>query len=345
MQANNTESLVSESIQLEFFQLIQQRIPTNLSLVDEVADLLNISNDSAYRRLRGETSLSFDEIKLLSLHFQISLDALIGSDSYSVNFQFKPLDEIEYSFLDYMHSVVIDLKEIEADENSEVLYIANDIPLFHLFHVPEIASFKGFVWQKTVLGYSKLRDQKFSISKVDSDDLDKVSRQLRDIYCRVPSTEIFHPGTIDTTLNQIEYYYEAQMFENVNDALALCDKLAGLMNHLEKQAEFATKFSGDSVPTQKRSNYQLYFNDVLYIDNAVLVKTKEHRTVYLINMTLNSVITRSPSFYNEFHKTVQNLLSKSTLISGTSEKLRSKIFRIYEEKIAQLKRKIAYSNK
>jgi hypothetical protein len=36
-----------------FFHHIKERMPDHLSLVDEVAELLNMSNDSAYRRFAG----------------------------------------------------------------------------------------------------------------------------------------------------------------------------------------------------------------------------------------------------------------------------------------------------
>ena len=45
-------------IQGNFFKQIKQNLPAHLSLADEVAELLNISQDSAYRRIRGEKSLA-----------------------------------------------------------------------------------------------------------------------------------------------------------------------------------------------------------------------------------------------------------------------------------------------
>jgi hypothetical protein len=63
-------------VQQIFFRHIKASLAGHLSLVDEVADLLNISNDSAYRRIRGEKLLSFEEIQILCTHYKISLDQL-----------------------------------------------------------------------------------------------------------------------------------------------------------------------------------------------------------------------------------------------------------------------------
>ena len=41
-------------IQLVLFQKIRDQLSDHVSMVDEIADILGISNDSAYRRIRGE---------------------------------------------------------------------------------------------------------------------------------------------------------------------------------------------------------------------------------------------------------------------------------------------------
>jgi hypothetical protein len=66
------------------FNHIKTVLPSNLSLADEIADLLDVSVDSAYRRIRGEKQISFEEIQKLSNHFKISIDKILNlkSDSF-----------------------------------------------------------------------------------------------------------------------------------------------------------------------------------------------------------------------------------------------------------------------
>jgi hypothetical protein len=63
-------------VQNAFFERVRERMNSNLSLVNEIAEVLNVSNDSAYRRLRGETALSLNEAFLLASHFQIALEEI-----------------------------------------------------------------------------------------------------------------------------------------------------------------------------------------------------------------------------------------------------------------------------
>lgn len=328
------------SIQVEFFQKIKERLPDNLSLVNEVAELMDVSNDSAYRRIRGETELTLEEIGILSQRFKVSVDSIIESTSNTVNFHYKPITESDFSYVNYMESVLKALSDVEKQKEKEIIYISNDIPFFHIFNIPEVAAFKAFVWQKTVLDYKGMSEKKFALGEVD-DQLRAVSRGLRDTYNKIPSVEIFHPGTIDVTLAQIEYYSVAGLFENWKDAIMICDKLHELVNHLENQAKMGHKFHPkQDLPEVVENNYTLYFNDVLYIEDRVLVKSGNMRAVYLINMTLNSLITNSTTFYDHMHITIQNLITKSSLISGVSDKERSRIFVNYRKKIDHLKDKI-----
>jgi hypothetical protein len=70
-----------------FFQHIKTLLPDQVSMVDEIADLLNISTDSAYRRIRGEKPITLEEIKILTARFNISIDSLLHRDT--TNFVFS----------------------------------------------------------------------------------------------------------------------------------------------------------------------------------------------------------------------------------------------------------------
>ena len=51
------------------FDKIREKLPSENSLVLELADLLDVSTDSAYRRIRGQTKLSLEEAVLLVRKF------------------------------------------------------------------------------------------------------------------------------------------------------------------------------------------------------------------------------------------------------------------------------------
>ena len=79
----------SGNTQLRFFKHIKSLLPPNISFVDEIAGLLNISNDSAYRRIRADKPISFDELQKLCVHYKVSLDQFLNLQTDSFIFSGK----------------------------------------------------------------------------------------------------------------------------------------------------------------------------------------------------------------------------------------------------------------
>ena len=141
----------NQDTQQLFFTLIKEKLPQHVSLVDELADVLKISNDSAYRRIRGEKILTLDEIQTLSKQFSISLDSLFNSSIESVTFNYKAIDNTAFTLEQYLSTIHADMEAFENTGNARLVYVAKDIPIFHNFQFMELAAFKMFFWLKTVV--------------------------------------------------------------------------------------------------------------------------------------------------------------------------------------------------
>ena len=115
-------------IQLQFFQRIRDQLPGHISLVEDIAELLEISNDSAYRRIRGEKPLSLQEVAKLCRHYSFSVDELLGSCLInSVTFQTNMLDQENYSFLDWMRSLLSNALKTSSIDEAEAIFILNEL--------------------------------------------------------------------------------------------------------------------------------------------------------------------------------------------------------------------------
>ena len=73
-------------IQKALFQQIKGKLPPNIYFVHEISEVLGISDDSTRRRIRGEKTLSFEELYKLSTRFGISIDSLFNVQSRNVIF-------------------------------------------------------------------------------------------------------------------------------------------------------------------------------------------------------------------------------------------------------------------
>ena len=90
-------------LQQQLFLAIKSKLPRDASVADELAGLLDISTDSAYRRMRGEKTITFEELYTIATHYRISLDQLMNIDNGTIMFQGQFLDKNNFRFEEYMN--------------------------------------------------------------------------------------------------------------------------------------------------------------------------------------------------------------------------------------------------
>ena len=336
-----------ESAQSKLMQRIKSGLPGNISLVDEMADLLGVSNDSAYRRIRGETTLSIEEIALICNHFKISFDAFISNNKETagnlnqVNFTYYQLSGHVNTFREYLENMKRDIYTLlKFPENERsVIYAAEDIPVFQHFAHPFLTAFKIFYWNKSILNAPGFEDKKFDTLHVDT-DLVGIARDIYDAYAKISSIEIWSDDTVNSTLKQVEFYWEAGAFKSKEDALKVCGELSLLFSRISKQAEMNVKFDSNNKPASSENNYALYQSDVMIGNNCVMSQMGNIKGSYISYHTFNVMLTMNPGFCNETDLWLKNLIRKSNLISGVAEKQRYRYFKQVDEALKRLVTKI-----
>ena len=320
------------SVQKVFFQHVKDNLPPHLSLVDEVAELLNISIDSAYRRIRGEKEISFEEIRTLCSHFRISLDQLFHLESDAIIFWGKFINNTDFGFDQYLQDILQLLQYINSFEQKEICFMSKDIPLFHHFNFPELAAFKCFFWVKTIL-----QDPLYNKKRFVADDflpsIQSACTKIIEAYNNIPSQEIWHAESIHATIRQIEYYKDTKVFVSAQDLDKVYASLHKTIDHIEAQVELGCKFAFCEQQPVKMAPLKFFFNEFLLGDNTYLVSLNGSKMVLINHAVLNTVRTKDSYFTACTNEHFQNIIRKSTQISGVGEKERSKYFNVLREKI------------
>lgn len=327
----------STQLQQFFFQHIKSNLPAHLSFVEEIAEQLNISTDSAYRRIRGEKPISLEEVKKLCTHYRISLDHVLNIESNSTVFFGNWVDVETFDFAKYLEDMLMQLQMISSGTANSMYFEAKDIPPFHHFQFPQLAAFKYFFWMKTILVYPDLAKANFESHQLGK-LVQETGKKIIDTYNKIPSVEIWSVETINSTIRQIEYYREAAVFSKKETVDVLYDELLQLIEHIERQAECGEKFPLNGSPAGDKNNFQLYFNEVILGHNTILSVTNDQKTVFINHGVLNYMITRDSRFCDYTKKSLENIMRKSSLISSVSEKERNRFFHVLKEKI-QLRQK------
>lgn len=323
-------------IQQQLFAEVKRKIGENGSLADDIAKLLDISSDSAYRRIRGEKTISLDELHKLCTHYKISLDQLMNIQTGSFMFQGRMVDSRTFTFQEYLTGMMHTMAYFNSFKDKEFYYSCKDMPIFHHFHLKEFAAFKRFFWLKTYIQSPELAQKKFSVTDYP-DEIFDLEQKVLNLYNQMPSIEIWNIESMNIIFRQIEFYQDGDVFESENDILLLYEAVEKTWDHLEKQAAKGYKFKYDDPQQKPLGEFKMYFNEVLLGDNSQLIILDGVKMSSLTHSTFNYMMTRDLTFTENMYNHFLNQIKRSTLISEVSEKERAKFFRIVRDRISRRK--------
>ena len=162
----------TSDVQAMLFNHVRARLPGHLSLVDEVAELLNISNDSAYRRIRGEKTIALDELRVICNTYHISLDQLLLIQTNTVIFSGNKVDNVSFGFNEYLKDIINHLELFKSLNDPHIYFYNKDVPIFHFMPFEELRAFKFFFWKRTLMGYPELAKQQLKGRGADEESPD-----------------------------------------------------------------------------------------------------------------------------------------------------------------------------
>ena len=319
-------------IQKTIFKEITKKLTGHQQLVDVVSEVLGKSNDSAYRRIRGEKELTLSETVKLCSHFNISLDSILGNEQDRLIFRY---DTADFRKLDNYHRYIREFTELVSSVSKsvegEIYYTAEDVPLFHFLPFRELLFFRIYIWHNAVSS-DKITFEQF-VKEIQGkkhllDDFNK----LENIYCKTASREIWTDDTIHHILRLLEYYCDMDAFETKETINLLFRQLNEMADQLMEWTESGKK--------EGKGDFKLYYSAINPENNFVLFKNEENTTVGVRLYTIKSIVTANPSFCEETARWIRNIMAGSTLLSETSAKERRKFFQNLKTKIDDLQTKI-----
>ncbi len=216
-------------------------------------------------------------------------------------------------------------------------YLAKDLPLMQQFLVPELILFKSFLWRKSILHYEEMKGAKFSLKNIDEQHI-LLGKKIIQTYNQIPSSEIWHIESINSTIRQIEFYRHSNIFETEEDVDQLYKAVIQLINHLELQADLGLKFGIGEKPLSNAASYHLYNNELILGDNTVLAELDELKITFLNHSVINYIATKDVHFNEHMHDAIQNIIAKSTQLSRVGEKERTRFFNRIRDKVNHVAR-------
>lgn len=321
-----------KEIQQQLFQIIKTKLPAETSVADEVARLLKISSDSAYRRMRGEKEITLNELYEITTHYKISLDQLMKIQSDGYTFQGKLLNPQTFRFDAYLTTTLNNLNYFNSFKEKEFYYLCKDTPIFYHFLSRDFAAFKYYFWMGTLVYFPEFRNKKVVLNEY-ADELWDLGQKIVHVYNQLDSFEVWNLESLNSTLHQIEYYRDGQRFKNDGDAVKVYEAVKKMIDHVEEQAKLGYKFDINDPGKKPLGRYNLYFNDIVLLDNSMMAVLDRTKIAVQPHTSINYMMTRDMAYSENFYQYFHNLIRRSTQISEVSEKERSRYFRLIHERI------------
>lgn len=325
--------MTTNELQQQLFNHLKATLPPHLSLVEELCELLELSADSVYRRIRGEKPITLHELKKISEHYHISVDQLLQLQTESVLFQAPGMNGAVGEHIDYMKAMLGQFKYFNSFKGRQIHYLCKDAPFWYFYLYPEMAAFKTFFWSKTINNHPGLINKQFSLEEYPFTECYQLGQTILEEHNQMESVELWNLESIHSTINQVAYYKDAGIFRSQSDCEAVIDSFIKMLDHLQLQAEKGFKFMPGATDIGHRGPIQFYVNELILGNNTILLGLDGKRISMITYSVLNYLITRDDRFASKAFETFNTLLSRSSLISRAGEKDRNRFFNSLRDKV------------
>jgi len=328
-------------MQEQFISFLKSKTKDTSSFVDEIASVLDIGYDAAYRRINLKTSLSLEETVKLARHYKISLNKLFevgDTDSILTEISQKPNNEqaLEFWFKQTLNNAI----PLTKIKNAEIIWSGKDISLFRSLTDSHLTRYKMYVWLKDLnveMAKSKITFDDWM--KTIPDSLLQSAIELGNIYKHINITELWNDNTINGTLQQVLYYFEAGLVSK-DIALTICDDLHEVVNNIEKET---IQQSINDLENEKF--FHLYKHDLHTLTNTVMLVTPFQKAFFTPFTVLSYFKIEHKDTCDMMHEFLQKQMSNSKLLATSGERDRTIFFKTIHQKISISKERIKLDDK
>lgn len=292
----------------------------NRSLHDALTESLHISYDAAHRRISGKSKLTLDEALTLSQFFGISLDQLEQHQNHLISKKSTAVTS-QSELAAYLQDAYFHLKDFSKE--GTFYYSAKDIPLFYTLEGSVLTKFKWYVWLNLLAKPEEIKPfDQFYIEQT----LAEHAKNLQQLYQNATVHELWNDSTLNSTLYQIDYYYESGLLQS-HQALMLLEDLLQLLETVERKMT-------------EQSNFYLYYHELLLMNNNVLVQNTATAKLFVPYTMISYLITDDSQTTKESEVYFQRQLLNAKCLNTSGPKDRLQFFAKNRQRILYFKQKI-----
>lgn len=320
---------------------LESALPENTTLNQALIKELRINKDAASRRISGKTPFTYSEVCTLSKVYGINLLPSQSDQHSNVVFGFTPFKSKSIEDSKHFFQTISNLLyKLNTHKHKQLYHIAPEVPVYHYYNYPLLLNFKLFYWGKYLLNDPYYIKRVLNEAQINSQVIEHAAKAYEQ-YCLIPSVEIWTPQTIQTVLSQIQFCIETGDFSNKNEVLLVLNEVNNMIQRIKQMAEENNKtFDFDKkiqVP------FQFYKMAVNINTTSILAEMDNQRVVLQPFNSINFMNTTQPDFCEENLIWIQNMQSKSSLLSGAGIIERQKYFSTINKQLNDFKEQVLKS--
>lgn len=296
----------------DFINTLHLKFKKRSLLVNFIAENLKIEKESASRRLSKKVAFTIDEVAILSLKLDISLDSLLKKDE---EINFSPIKVSSSDELLDMVKVNISFIDTMSDKATDMGCIFNAIPIEFCVPFPYLCKFFYYKWEcyampkKITANYStwKLPDK---VTELNAEII-RILNKYRKIFY------IWDLSAIARHVQELAYFEKLNLIDS-DDIYLIKNDLHKMLHMFEAVADNQEKLVNGDI--------SFYISDN-YIDlNAYYYHNKEHLLCTSQIHFIKSAVGKNKIICKNIYNWINSMKDVSILISGDNEKERKLFF-------------------
>lgn len=289
----------------------------NGSSIDILTDILPLSKEAIYRRLRGEVQFSYSEVVLIARKLNLSLDELVFGDNDHIRFNYLASQGSEPSEI-YANTLKTSIDVFNLYENSKDtrLYMAStNIPLFFIAPYDHLFRFYyyEFIYSRT---HSNTINKKYRDIEVPTQIKQDVTVYV-DRFSSMDTTIMLSDNMFEYYMNTLKYFISVNLINKSEAELIKKD----LYNMIDQMEAITTKGVLDNG-----SQMNVYLVEVSIDSFWGYIQNQTKEVAFARILPFGHAISHSPSVCRSYKESINCLKKYASLISQSGSTLRTEYF-------------------
>lgn len=327
----------TNNYQRTFFDNLSKKFSKKADMISAVSDLLHVGRDAVYRRLRGDTVLSADEMIHLARHFDISLDLQKRDEiprMYYPEGKVTMTSEVDfYRRLLERSEMVLLLDDVKID------YASPELPIFYELYSPTLLAYKTYVYGITAWNFDKWKGKKFDPKLIDPQVYAMADRLLEILYS-MPAREMWSIGILDITLREIEHGVSVGYLNDKQLIDTIFEELDEIVNHMEVMARAGKRIPFKGEYQDDQPDFRVYHNEMTNTNNVIIIKSPVQSIVYTTFVNPNFLFSDDARVLHQIQAWFDNLIDSSNVMNADSAKYINIYFNKLHKKIEDTKLRV-----